>query len=65
MIYFDYKTIAEQAGISDADLALIQELMQREFPHDEMMRDLHILRACMAVRDGRVTLDQVMNRRAA
>jgi len=65
MTYFDYTTVAKEAGITDRDLSLIEELMRSEFPHDEMMRDLHILRACMAVRDGRITVDQVLNRKAA
>ena len=65
MSYFDYATVAKEAGITDRDLSLIEELMRSEFPHDEMMRDLHILRACMAVRDGRITVDQVLDRKAA
>ena len=51
MSYFDYTTVAKEAGITDRDLSLIEELMRSEFPHDEMMRDLHILRA--AWRSGR------------
>jgi hypothetical protein len=65
MGYFDYETIARQAGMSDEDLAAICETMRKEFPTDEMMWELHVLRACMAIRDGHLTVDDAVNRRAA
>jgi hypothetical protein len=60
MEYFDYEGVAREAGISADLLASIRDAMQREFPHDLMMLELHVLRACMAVRDGQVTVDQVL-----
>ena len=63
--YFDYESIARGVGISDADLAAISEAMREEFPTDDMMWELHILRACMAIRDGRLTVEQATSRKAA
>jgi hypothetical protein len=34
--------------------------MRREFPDDQMMQDLHVLRACMAISEGRVTLAEAL-----
>ena len=65
MGYFDYESIARQAGISDHDLAAICEATRKEFPTDEMMWELHVLRACMAIKDGHLTVDEAINRKAA
>lgn len=35
-------------------------MMRREFPADEMMCELHVLRACMAIRDGLASLEDVL-----
>jgi hypothetical protein len=60
MDYFDYESVAREAGISADQVAQIVAIMKGEFPHDPMMCELHVLRACMAIRDGRVTADQVL-----
>jgi hypothetical protein len=58
--YFDFEKVARQAGISAAHLKQLCEAMHREFPTDEMMRELHVLRACMAVRDGLISLEDAL-----
>ena len=58
--YFDIETAARSAGLNAADLQRLRELMQREFPDDAMMQDLHILRACMAIGEGRLTLAEAL-----
>lgn len=60
MKYFDYESAAREAGIPDDKLEAIVRLMEAEFPHDQMMAELHVLRACHAILDGRVTLDEVL-----
>ncbi len=60
MHYFDFENAAREAGISAGQLRQLCEAMRREFPGDEMMRELHVLRACMAVRDGLVTLEDAL-----
>jgi len=57
MSYFDYQKVANEAGISKDNLDKICNDMRREFPRDDMMFELHVLRACMAVRDGHISLD--------
>lgn len=65
MEYFDYEAVAREAGISEADLEAIKEAVRRDFPHDDMMWELHILRACFAIRDGYATVADALSRRAA
>lgn len=60
MRYFDYKQVAREAHIPDPKLAEICDLVRREFPKDEMMYELHVLRVCAAVRDGYVRLEDVL-----
>ena len=65
MQYFDYEKVALEAGISGDGLSAIKELLREEFPTDEMMWELHVLRACMAIKDGHLTVEDATARRAA
>ncbi|MFQ6006794.1 MAG: hypothetical protein ACE5OQ_14985 [Woeseia sp.] len=60
MRFFDYKKVAEEARIPPGKMAELLSIMRREFPKDEMMFELHVLRACLAIRDGHVTIDEAL-----
>ena len=60
MRYFDYEKVAHDAGIAAEALEDLSRLIRREFPHDDMMYELHLLRACRAIRDGRLTLEDAL-----
>ena len=60
MRYFDYEKVAREAGVTADQLSEICQSIRREFPNDDMMYELHVLRACMAVRDGHVSLEDVL-----
>jgi hypothetical protein len=62
--YFDIETAAKSAGLNAGELQRLRELMQREFPDDPMMQDLHVLRACMAIGEGRLTLAEALAARS-
>ncbi|MEZ6234284.1 MAG: hypothetical protein R3B68_08845 [Phycisphaerales bacterium] len=62
--YFDYRADAQAAGIGEHDLAAIVAIFEHEYPHDLMLRELHILRACTAVRRGRVRLADILGKAA-
>lgn len=57
---FDYEKAAGEAEIPREKLEELCRTVRSEFPKDDMMYELHVLRACMAVRDGHVTLEQVL-----
>jgi len=60
--YFDYESVAREAGIPDDKLEEIVRLMYAEFPKDQMMAELHILQACDTVLEGDATLDEILGK---
>ena len=64
MRYFDYESVARAAGIPDGKLDELCRRVREEFPTDDMLYELHVLRACMAIRDGPITLEDALRRPA-
>jgi len=60
MEYFDYKSVATEAKIPAIKLKALVNLLSSEYPNDLMMLELHVLRACRAIRDGRLTLEEAL-----
>ena len=60
MTLFDYERMAVEAAIPEEALKQIGELVRKEFPRDEMMWELHMLRVCMAIRDRHVSLETIL-----
>jgi hypothetical protein len=58
--YFDYEKVARQAHIPPEKLEQLKKLMRQDFPRDEMMYELHLLRACMAIREGVLSLEEAL-----
>jgi hypothetical protein len=61
MEYFDYESAARDANLTRQQLDALREMVRRDFPNDPMLFELHMLRACRAIRDGHVTLEQILN----
>jgi hypothetical protein len=61
MHYFDYETVAREAGIAGNQLDQLLKLFTLEEPTDPMLAELHLLRTCMAIKSGRLTLDEALN----
>ena len=57
---FDYKTAATRTGIPSAKLDRLMALMSAEFPDDETMAELHVLRAILAVEQGAASLEEIL-----
>ena len=57
---FDFRTAARRNGVADADLEQICRRVRQEFPYDEMLFELHVLRAMLAIEHGFVTLDELL-----
>jgi hypothetical protein len=58
--YFAYETIAREANIPPDQLQELRQLVRREFPKDDMLYDLHLLRICMAIKQGFVTISEAI-----
>lgn len=61
MRFFDCEKIAREAKISPDKLEKLRRLIRQEFPRDEMMYELHLLRACMAIKNGILTVEQALH----
>lgn len=59
MRYFDYEKIAREAHIPSDKMEDLRSLVREQFPNDDMMYELHLLRTCMAIRDGDFHLEDV------
>ena len=61
MRYFDCERIATEADIPADKLEKLRRVIRQEFPRDEMMYELHLLRACMAIKNGILTVEQALH----
>jgi hypothetical protein len=57
---FDYLTAAKRVGIEPGNLERLAVLIRAEFPSDEMMFEIHVLRAILAVERGDTTLEEIL-----
>ena len=57
---FDYEKVAKEAKISKNKLEELSATIRQEFPKDNMMYELHLMRVCMSVRDGHVSVDEAI-----
>ena len=60
MRFFNFEGVAHEAGIPDDKLNRLCQSIRLEFPKDDMMYELHVLRACMAIKDGYITLEDAI-----
>ncbi len=58
--HFDYHAAAREAGVSPSQLDRLCEEIRQEFPNDDMQFELHVLRACMAIKDGKITIQAAL-----
>ncbi|MBI3735603.1 hypothetical protein HY256_03710 [Candidatus Sumerlaeota bacterium] len=61
MHYFDYKKIADEAGLSPDQLQRLCKVIREEYPDDDMLYELHVLRACRALRDGAYSFEEIIS----
>ena len=53
--FFDYETVATQAGITPAELGALRQRVRADHPDDDMMAELRLLRTCRAIASGQCT----------
>ena len=58
--YFDYVSVADEAGIAPEQLAALEERARPDYPGDQMMFELRMLRTCNAIRRGKVSVESVL-----
>ena len=65
MYYFDYEKVGQEAKIPVDKMEILRQIVRREFPKDEMMYELHLLRVCMAIREGLITTEEAIKESAS
>ena len=58
--HFDYLPVAAEAGLGDEEIALIEQSWKKEYPYDDLLRELHVLRTIIAIRDGLCSIDEAI-----
>lgn len=59
--YFDYVAVGRESHLTPEQMAAIEALERREFPDDQMMFELHMLRVLEQIRGGRLKLSDVLS----
>ena len=59
-MFFDYSAAAKRVGLSPEKVEQLVGRFRAEFPGDEMMVELHTLRAGLSIERGEVTLDEIL-----
>jgi hypothetical protein len=62
---FDYEAAAREAGLSDHELRAICGVVRDDFPRDDMLFELHVMRICLAIKEGRTTVARVLGHESA
>lgn len=60
MEHFDYESVARDAGVKAEQLDQLRRVVLRDYANDPLLFELHMLRACRAIRDGEITLEQAV-----
>ena len=60
MRYFDFEKVARESGIPKDKLAQLCQALRPEFPSDDLMYELHVLRVCLAIQKGDITLEEAL-----
>ncbi|MCL4198305.1 MAG: hypothetical protein KJZ69_12535 [Phycisphaerales bacterium] len=59
-VCFDYLRVAREAGVSPSDVATLERIVRADYPTDDMLYELRLLRVFSAIRSGRVTPAQAI-----
>jgi len=58
--YFDYIKVAKKCRITEEVLKELEELERKEFPRDQMMFELHMLRMLKSIEKGVVKPKEIL-----
>lgn len=59
-MFFDHPTAAKRAGVPQEKVDQLCGLFRTEFPSDEMMSELHIVRAILSIERGDTTFNEIL-----
>lgn len=59
---FNLIEMRKQSGLSDREFEQLENETRAEFPHDEMLYELHLVRALDALRNGWISKEQLFDK---
>ncbi|HXZ43503.1 MAG TPA: hypothetical protein VEH53_01650 [archaeon] len=59
-IYFDYLSPARDCHLTPEQVAALEAVERQEFPEDQMMFELHMLRVIEQIGAGRLKIEKVL-----
>lgn len=59
--YFDYLSVARECRLTPNQVSALEATERHEFPEDQMMFELHMLRVIEQIRAGRLKLEDVLS----
>jgi hypothetical protein len=60
-VYFDYLSVAREGRLTPDQVAALEAVERHEFPDDQMMFELHMLRVIEQIRTGHLKLEDVLS----
>jgi hypothetical protein len=57
---FDLTMLKRASGLTPEELSRLEDQLREEFPRDEMMLELHLLRILEALRKGWITREDAL-----
>ncbi len=58
---FDYESLAKKINLPTEKLTQIRSLVRSDFPDDEMMFELHMLRVLMALERKDISFEEIVS----
>lgn len=58
--YYDYESVARQAGLNADQINSLVARWREDYPEDQVLLELRLLRTCMAIKNGHCTLQQAL-----
>lgn len=59
-LYFDYVTVAREAGLTEDQIAALVERWRQDYGSDQNLLELRLLRVCNAIKKGACTFEQAL-----
>ncbi|MBM3130368.1 MAG: hypothetical protein FJ009_17285 [Chloroflexi bacterium] len=57
---FDLTQLKQQSGLPAEVLEQIEQAIRADYPDDDMMFELHLVRVLQALKQRRITLEQIL-----
>ncbi len=61
MSVFDLEEVKRDSGLSSSELVRLERVVREEFDGDEMLFELHLVRAIEAIKKGLVSMEEALS----